>query len=132
MLLTDLEQSVQDQLRNERESLYSTWFRNTPYEVLFTNKEGTRYFNAIRKQAWWNDNKGHAMPFGGGSEWHIFYGKILWTTRKNPVGGKDYYWTQSSQIFGRSTNGTVIPRTVATKREVLAIAKAIETLIINQ
>lgn len=132
MLLTDLEQSVQDQLCNERESLHSTWYRNTPYEILFTNKEGTRYFYAIRKQACWNDDKGHSMPFGGGSKWHVSYGKILWTIRKNPVGGKDYYWTQSSQIFGRSTNGTVIPRTVATKREVLAIAKAIETLIINQ
>lgn len=131
MLLTDLEQNIQNHLRNERELLHLNWYRNTPYEVLFTNHEGTRYFYARRHQSHWNDDKGHSMPFGGGSEWRITYGKILWTTSKNPAGGKDYFWVQSSQIFGKSTNGTVIPSKVATKREVLAIAHSIGTLITN-
>ena len=131
MLLSELDQKVQEQLLSERAELSTKWYKNTPYEVSFTNLEGTRYFTAVRKQDPWNDDKGNYMPYGGGSRWHICYGKILWSTGKDPFGGKTYFWKRTSQLFAKSSNGTVIPQSVATKKEVIEIAKRIGILVID-
>lgn len=130
MTLSDLPQEVQQELINERVELCSKWHRNTPYEVCFTNKEGTRYFEARRKQSAYSDDRGNYMPFGGGSQWYIYYGKILWDRRKNPVGEWDYYWVKTGQTFGKSSNGTMIPKSLGKKSEVIELAKNIGILVI--
>lgn len=65
------------------------------------------------------------MPFGGGSHWSIAYGEVRWDMRRNPIGEYEYFWVLSNKKFGRSKNGTEIPKQVSTKKEALAIAKAI-------
>lgn len=130
MLLSDLDQKVREKLLKERAELSTKWHKNTPYEVSFTNLEGTRFFKAVRKQDSWSDDKGNYMPYGGGSRWYISYGKILWATGRDPLGGEKYFWKRTSQLFAKSSNGTVIPKSVATKNEVMDIAKQIGILVI--
>lgn len=132
MTLDDLPKDVSDALRKERLLLHKKWFKNDSYNICFTNLDGTRYFTASRKQDSWNDDKGHYMPFGGGSQWHIRYGAILWRTTRNPLGQKDYEWCKSSKTFGKSANGTIVPQMVGTKKEVLDIAKAIGIFVMEK
>lgn len=129
MTLSELPQTIQDELIAKRKELHNTWKRNDSYHILFTNEEGTRYFQADRISECYTDNKGNYMPFGGGSYWKITYGKILWNRRKQPMGCEyDYYWTTSSSTFSKSKNGTIIPKTLSKKSEVLELAKRIGTL----
>ena len=67
MQLSDLNQEIQQKMRKDRALLHQTMKRNTPFEICFTNEEGTRYFKAIRKQHPFTDDKGNYMPYGGGS-----------------------------------------------------------------
>lgn len=132
MTLDDLPEKIKNELLEKRLILCKEWFINNAYDVCFTNLEGTRYFTAYRKQSSWNDDKGHSMPFGGGSQWHIRYGAILWRTTQNPLGGKEYEWCKSSKkTFAKAANGTIIPNTVASKKEVLDIAKKIGIFIME-
>lgn len=121
MKLSDLPQDVQDKLLEERKELHKTEHCNTPWRVAFVNKEGTRYFLAWRR----ND----FSRYSGGSIygwWNVRYGKVLWDRRKQPLGNDyDYFWVFSGNTFGKSQNGTEIPREVHTKKEVLELAKAI-------
>ena len=130
MLLSELSADIQQKLIKERAELCSRWKVNTPYQICFTDAEGTRYFTAVRKQSPWNDDKGHYMHFGGGSCWYITYGKIQWSTTKNPVGQVEYIWVKSGKTFNVSRNGTPIPKTLPTKAEVLQLAKNIGNLVI--
>ena len=99
--------------------------KNDAYYVCFTNEEGTRYFQAIRVSL-----SGQYSRFGGGSYWKVRYGKILWDCKPAPMGDlKEYFWTMSNKIFNKSSNGTIIPTRVDTKKEVLEIAKSIGTLM---
>ena len=129
MKLDDLGSKIKNELLEQRKELCSKWKQNSAYDICFTNTDGTRYFKAMRVVLSWNDDKGHYMPFGGGTYWKIRYGKIKWATVKNPVGGKDYVWVQSRETFSKSANGTVIPIKLKTKKEVLEIAKQIGTLV---
>lgn len=131
MTLSELPLEIQEQLRNERAVLHTKWYQNTPYDVCFTNLEGTRFFRACRISIPYSDDKGNYMPFGGGSKWRISYGKILWDIRKDPLGGKEYYWKKTNQLFRKSANGTEIPATVSKKADVMDIAKRISTLILE-
>lgn len=112
-------------MQAERLTLCDSWKINNSYEVCFVNKEGTRYFSAIRKCISWNDDKGNYMPFGGGSVWYVSYGKIQWDRMKQIMGKDfDYYWCKGSK-FTKSQNGTIIPKTVNTKKEVMDLVKMI-------
>lgn len=120
MQLKDLPQEIQDKLLEERKQLCEKWHRNTPWEVCFVNKEGTRYFHAYRK----NDFAGQGCMCGW---WLVRYGEIRWRhTRKVFWGIVDetYEWVESKG-YAKSKNGTQIPPDVHTKKEVLEIAKAI-------
>lgn len=130
MELKDLPISVQEELLAERTLLHTKWKVNTAYKVLFTNLEGTRYFSATRECIPYYDNKGNYMPFGGGTQWRIKYGRILWSIGKDPMGGKTYWWLASGKTFSKSINGTVIPTKVSTKKEVMEIVKKIGNLIV--
>ena len=66
------------------------------------------------------------MPFGGGCEWTLQYGCIGFS-RKKQVMGYDYELCRG-KTYSKSANGTIIPASVKTKKEVLSIAKAIGIL----
>lgn len=127
--LSQLPESVQNDLRNRRLNLHKEWKKNDPYHILFTNKQGTRYFKADRVTESWNDDKGHYMPYGGGSHWRISYGIIQWDwAHDNTLMEEKYFWVCSKKRFGVSSNKTIIPSALKTKAEVIALAKAIGTL----
>lgn len=132
MTLKDLPAEIQDYLNTQRATLHETMKTDTPYHVCFVNKEGTRYFEAVRKSECWNDDKGHYMPFGGGSHWCVKYGKVLWDRKKQPLGnGYDYFWVLSNKTFCKAANGTVIIPICDKKAEVLEMAKKIGIFEIN-
>lgn len=125
MLLSDLPNDVQEQLTSERLRLHVEWKRNDAYHILFTNIDGTRYFEANRISES-SCFRGYYMPFGGGSYWEIKYGKIKWSsTYDNLSCSTKYYWKCTRQVFRKSTNGTVIPQILRKKKDVLEVAKSI-------
>ena len=119
--LADLPAEVQSYLNRQLAELKPI---NTPYEILLYNESRTRFFEARRTQAVWYDNKGHYLPFGGGSHWSIRYGKMAFRSFKSCIGTREYEIAQG-QTFKKAMNGTAIPLNVATKKEVLEVAKAI-------
>ena len=118
MRFSELPEQVQETLAEAKCRLHLKQV-NTAYEVLVYNETGTRFFNARRVQSSWQGN-GAYMPFGGGSEWTVRYGEMGFRTFRNPFGGIDAELCMS-RAFGKSSNGTVIPKSVGTKKEVLAL-----------
>ena len=118
MRFSELPKQVQDSLTSEQSHLHLKQV-NTAYEVLVYNRAGTRFFHARRVQSSWQGN-GAYMPFGGGSVWTIKYGEIGFRSCRNPFGEIDAE-LRMGKTFGKSKNGTVIPNSVATKKEVLAL-----------
>ena len=123
MKLSELPDEVQQKLNKKRTELSSKRV-DTAYRVLLYNKEATRYFEAIRCFNPWNDDKGKYMNFGGGSYWQIRYGAVQGAVRTAPFGGKIYDLCNGKQ-YGKSANGTQIPKTLCTKREVLELVSRI-------
>lgn len=123
MKVSELPSEIQTRLSEERLLLAGKTI-NTPYEIRLYNAEGTRYFAAVRRQMAWADDKGHSMPFGGGSEWKLYYGAVQAIAYRTPVGTTDYE-LRDGKRYDRSANGTIIPSAVATKKEAVAIAKSI-------
>lgn len=119
MKFSELAKQVQERLVKEKNNLHSKNI-NTSYEVLVYNEAGSRFFNAKRVQSSWQDNRGSYMPFGGGSKWIIQYGEVGFLTYRNPFGEMDAELCMG-RLFSKSSNGTSIPKSVGTKREVLAI-----------
>lgn len=123
MKFEELPAEVQQQLAQQRAELAGKRI-NTAYRVELYNADGTRYIEAVRCYKSWNDDKGHAMPFGGGTYWTIRYGAVQWQTRKDPLGGKAYELCNGKQ-YGKSRNGVEIPNRLNTKKEVIALIKSI-------
>ncbi len=124
MKISELPAEIQERLAKDRQALAKKKV-DTPYEVELYNADGTRYFRARRVQHAWGDDKGNAMPFGGGSHWSVAYGAVQASRYRSPIGTVEYD-LGLGKTFCRSDNGTVIPKAVATKKEVLDIAKAIK------
>lgn len=124
MQLKDLPQEIQDKLLEERKQLCEKWHRNTPWEVCFVNKDGTRFFHAYRK------NDYGSWDYGcKGGWWNVSYGVIRWRHRVEQIKfiGETvhhYEWVES-ETYKKSVNGTDVPREVHTKKEVLDLAKRI-------
>ncbi|MBP7856835.1 MAG: hypothetical protein KAZ98_03055 [Prevotella sp.] len=129
MKFNELPTDVQDQLNAEREKIKNKSV-NTPYVVHIYNADGTRYFYARRVSEPWSDTKGNYMPFGGGSHWKLTYGAVQFEGYKNPVGERDYRLCDG-KTYGKSANGTVIPRVLGSKKEVLSIIKQIGIFNLN-
>lgn len=123
MKFSELAKEVQDRLIKEKKSLHSKNI-NTSYEVLVYNEAGSRFFNARRVQGSWQDNRGNHMPFGGGSKWIIQYGEIGFRTYRNPCGEVDAELCMG-RVFGKASNGTQIPKSVGSKKEVLELINQI-------
>lgn len=122
MKFSELPIDTQQKLNDERLKL-SNRSINDAYEVLLYNQSGSRFFYARRHQRPWQDDKGNYMPFGGGSEWIVQYGCVGFARRKQVI-GYDYELVKG-KLYSKSSNGTVIPSSVKTKKEVLSIAKSI-------
>ena len=123
MQFNELPSEMQAQLNAERLALPTI---NEPYRVLVHNPAGTRYFEAKRCQREWRDNSnGNYMPFGGGSYWTIRYGEVGWRRVKHLMGGGYDVELTQSKCFCKTINGTDIPKSVATKAEVLSLARKI-------
>lgn len=122
MKFSELPIDTQQRLNDERLKL-SNRSINDAYEVLLYNQSGSRFFYARRHKRPWQDDKGNYMPFGGGSEWTVQYGCIGFARRKQVI-GYDYELVKG-KLYSKSSNGTVIPSSVKTKKEVLSIAKSI-------
>lgn len=123
MKFSELAKDIQDRLIQERKNLHSKNI-NTSYEVLVYNEAGTRFFNARRVQGSYQDNRGNYMPFGGGSKWNLRYGEVGWRSFRNPVGELDAELC-TGRLFGKSSNGTQIPKSVSSKKEVLDLINQI-------
>lgn len=123
MKLSELPTEIQQQLAHEKLLLPSRK-RNTGYEVLLYNAEGTRYFYAKRYCAPWWDDKGHYMPFGGGTYWEIAYGAVQFRKYKSCCGTTEYELCDGKR-YGKSANGTEIPRRLGSKKEVLELIRKI-------
>lgn len=122
MKFNELPIEIQQRLNSERLELCK-YPINSAYEILLYNQAGTRYFYARRHQSSWYDDKGNYMPFGGGSEWSIKYGCVVFS-RERQVIGFDYE-LRHGKCYSKSANGTVIPVSVKSKQEAINIAKAI-------
>lgn len=126
MKFSELPIDTQQRLNDERSKLSNRSINNAN-EVLLYNQSGSRFFSARRHQRPWQDDKGNYMPFGGGSEWTVRYGCVGFA-RKKQVIGYDYELVEG-KLYSKSSNGTVIPSSVKTKKEVLSIAKSIGIFI---
>lgn len=127
MKFSELPMEFQEKLNKEREN-YKGLKINTGYEVLIYNETGTRYLHARRCCMAWSDNKGNAMPFGGGSYWKVVYGAIQFRATKNPLGGRTYEWCEGKQFSSRTReDGTVVEinHHIGTKKEVMELVKAL-------
>ena len=126
MKFSELPIDTQQRLNDERSKLSNRSINNAN-EVLLYNQSGSRFFSARRHQSSWQDDKGNYMPFGGGSEWTVRYGCVGFA-RKKQVIGYDHELAEG-KLYSKSSNGTVIPSSVKTKKEVLSIAKSIGIFI---
>lgn len=119
MTLLDLPTNLQERFKKLHEEFIGRRY-NTAYQVLVFNAEGTRFFRAerISKASNWN------LHFGGGSYWTIQYGAVGFRVYNNLMGERDIE-PGYGKTFKKAANGTVIPEEVATKEEVLLIARAI-------
>lgn len=118
MKFSELPQETQDFLKLQQSLLHKKCINNA-YHVLLYNEKGTRYFYARRMSV-----ASNWASFGGGSYWKVSYGAIEFRATKNPIGELDYELCDG-RTFGKSVNGTVIPKQLATKKEVIAIAQQI-------
>lgn len=126
MLFSELPVEVQERLNGERKAKAGR-FTNDAYEIHLYNEDGTRYFRASRVCKPWvgvKDNHALSMPFGGGTYWSIAYGAVQFRSFRNPFGQIDYELCDGKR-YGKSANGTEIPSTLPTKKDVLALVKTI-------
>lgn len=129
MNLRDLAANVRNELIEKRKRLCENWKQNEKNDICFTNTEGTRYFRAKRIFVSWSKKNAGNMKYGGGTYWRISYGKIKWVVRTDKSGKKKYLWVETNLTFTKSLNGTIIPKDVKSKTEVLDITKQIGTLV---
>ena len=99
-------------LNEERPFLCTRKIINRCREVRFYNPSGTRCFWA-RKMA-------------GEKAWYIRYGAVVISQDSD---GKYILTTSHKHHYTQSTNGTIIPRKVETRTQVMEIAGQIGTLI---
>lgn len=122
MKFSELPIEVQEKLNTKRLALRNHQI-NDAYEVLLYNQSGSRFFYARRHQRPWQDDKGNYMSFGGGSEWTVRYGCVGFARRKQVI-GYDYELVKG-KLYSKSSNGTVIPSSVKTKKEVILLVHKI-------
>lgn len=125
MKLSELPQEIQQRLIDERATLHEKWNVNTSYDYCVVNTDGTRFFRAHRRNDFGSFNANKWSTCGW---WEISYGAIRWKRHHiyacGTYWGEEYRW-EEAETFGKAVNGTVIPKQVHTKKEVIALAKEI-------
>lgn len=117
----DLPMEYQEELARLRSNLRD---ENTPYSVTLYNNSGRLAFIARRCQRSWEDHRtGNYMPFGGGSYWTIACVPVQWRPRKDVLGNGFTLELCNGKRYGKYGDGKVIPTELATKAEVLALAR---------
>lgn len=126
MKFEELPAAVQDELKRKQSALHSRSV-NTSYDICFYNERGTRYFKAHRNQRAWTDDRGNSMPFGGGSEWRIYFGAVQFHSQRDPFGGILWELCDGKRFTAKVVDGVkvAIPATLKTKKEVLQLAAAL-------
>lgn len=123
MKFSELPIDVQNALSEDKQKLHEKRV-NDAYNIRLYSKDGSRYIFAKREQSAFSNDKGVYMPFGGGSVWRIQYGAVQFRSYRNPLNGIEYELC-NGKTFGQSKNGTVIPKTLSSKKEVCDLIKAI-------
>lgn len=121
----DLPMEYQEELARLRANLRD---ENTPFSVTFYNKSGRIALIARRCQHSWEDHRtGNHMNFGGGSYWTIVCCSIQWKPVKDLMGNGFSLELVNGKRYGRyGADNKVIPAELATKAEVLALARDME------
>lgn len=121
---SQLPQEYQDQLAKMRSELKD---ENTPFAITLHSKNGRVAFYARRCQhAWENHRTGNRLNFGGGSYWTIVCCPIQWRPRKDLMGGGFSLELCDGPRYGKyGKDDKAIPRQLATKKEVLELAREI-------
>lgn len=101
-------------LNQQRPALCKKRTINRCREVRFYNEQGTRCFWAYKQS--------------GAKVWHIHYGKVVISQQSN---GKYILTMSQSQMYNQSANGTIIPKKLESRNQVMELVKNIGTLIIN-
>lgn len=99
-------------LNEQRRFLCTRKIINRCREVRFYNPSGTRCF--------W------AYKLSGEKAWNVRYGAVVISQQSN---GKYILTMSHKHQYNQSTNGTLIPRKVATRTQVMELAGKIGTLI---
>lgn len=123
MKLNELPQAIQEKLQADRKVLAQKHI-NTAYTIELYNEAGTRYFRAKRCCQSWADTNGNYMPFGGGTYWIIFYGAVQFRATKSCMGTVEYELVNGKR-YDKSANGTVIPKQLQTKKQVIDLINQI-------
>ena len=122
MTIDELPIEEQDRLRETKPAFVGRRI-NDIREVLVYDKTGTRYFHA------WRIYEG-VRSMGNPSYWKVRYGKVQFKSEKDPFGGIYYEWC-NGKVFGKSSNGTVIPSFVYTKKDVIDVLNKIGIFNLN-
>lgn len=113
MKFSELPIDVQERL-NENSSTCQTEHQYRISYLLIQYGRNTLFFSTTGLKPW-NDDKGHYMPFGGGTSWVIRYGCVQFKLVRNPMGQIDYELC-NGKVYGKSANGTIIPNSLPNKR----------------
>ena len=101
-------------LNEQRRFLCTRKIINKCREVRFYNPSGTRCFWAYKAL--------------GEKKWYIHYGKVVISQQSN---GQYILTMSQSQMYNQSANGTIIPKKLESRNQVMELVKNIGTLIIN-
>lgn len=118
--LDDLHECDARAMREQRDRLQQEWHTNNAFDILLVNADGTRYFKARRHTGF--DGRG-----SDGGWWTTRFGRVVWRMSRTSNPFEPEYtpeWVLGA-AFGQSANGTKIPASVHTKKDAMAIAKAI-------
>lgn len=120
MKFNELPTDVQVRLAQERTELHKTWYKNTPRMIKLANADGTRFFYAERISGF----DGYRST---GDYWKLHYGVIQFSKERtnNPFEYEFEWKWKMGKCYAKTANGTVIPKTVDKKKDVLTIVKAI-------
>lgn len=126
MKFSELKEEYQQDLNQQIDKLVSV-IRNTPYVVNVYTR--TRHFYARRVAKCWSDDKGHYMPFGGGSYWRVTYCSLAFSRRIDPFGGFFYEIVDGKQF---ASKGDVIVENKGTKKALLEYCKLCYNIRVKQ
>ena len=101
-------------INEQRASLCTKKMINKCREVRFYNQQGTRCFWAYKSI--------------GMRKWNVRYGKVVIAQQSN---GKYALTMSKATEFSQSANGTIIPRTLQSRTQVMELAESIGILVIN-